>query len=997
MNAEEMFRKNLERWKIIYPAGADVIAAMESEGTPNDLSLCQTKSGQFNLKRETIPGNPFYFYSQNPSAESEEWFAGLKLEGVEVIYVYGVGLGYAYDAAQKWLKKSSSHYLVFFEDDPQVLRHLFRTQRGHDILNDKQVLLYLITAEKKAEFFSSVTLYFTNQKFIVTALYSYMFLRQALFAEFNSQIAFFCAMHEMWFFEAMKSFGSAFYKNYVPNFLNMFGSYFADGLLGKFKGVPAIICGAGPSLNKNIDVLATLSDRALIFAGGTALNALNARGIMPHFGAGIDPNPDQFTRLIMNEAYEVPFIYSMRMQPDALSMVHGDKLYVTSNLVGGARWMETKLGIKGVNFNDGFNVLNFCTVAATALGCNPVICVGIDLAYSHGDSYAQGVISHPIHIRSKTFRTKREEEELISKPDIYGTPVNTLWKWIAESGWYSDFAQKHPEVHLINSTEGGIGFPGVENIDLAVVGEKYLTKQYDLLSTIHLYIQNSPLPAPVDRPIVSALFDEMYEGLVVCKEILEQIFDLYLKECSRSEDVPSHMDKINELIAQLDDNDVYKDLLLQFSISFSHWASLPIIQLKWFRDVKTPEELRRAAAEIEAQRYQFIRNATKVGVYKLKSSLADAKEGLPVSSEDSTAALVAEKKDYPLPVPRSDEHYSFNEKHYKISDPEENIDYVEDLTQNSPLRSEVLRYPSGVLQMQSYYKGAMLHGPVTCYGENNNILAQSWFVDGKHVGKVRLYFQNGSLYCLQRYRNGLKNGLQQYFYAEGLPRTIISYKNGVLDGDVILFFPDGHMFRRLHFVDGKKEGSERIWDQRGRLYIETNYEDGRPVGVTRTWHNNGALAKEIHYDASSDRVSYKEWDKAGAPADDQEDSDYYDQVNKQTETITHSLEDVVGKLAVIAPLFSKFEDASAGENRFADDLKMLEDKLAHLKDIESKFKAQRTEDEQNLKEAIWKSPAAKKALLHQIDDMKNRMDQDMKVIEDGMKKALSKLKNNNPS
>ena len=68
-------------------------------------------------------------------------FASLELNDTEVIYVYGVGLGYFYDAAKDWLKKDPHHHVVFLEDNLAVIHRLFETERGSEILRNNQVKL----------------------------------------------------------------------------------------------------------------------------------------------------------------------------------------------------------------------------------------------------------------------------------------------------------------------------------------------------------------------------------------------------------------------------------------------------------------------------------------------------------------------------------------------------------------------------------------------------------------------------------------------------------------------------------------------------------------------------------------------------------------------------------------------------------------------------------------------------------------------------------------
>ena len=44
--------------------------------------------------------------------------------------------------------------------------------------------------------------------------------------------------------------------------------------------------------------------------------------------------------------------------------------------------------------------------------------------------------------------------QTLLKTDIYGKPIYTLWKWIAEANWIGDFAKAHPDITVINATEG---------------------------------------------------------------------------------------------------------------------------------------------------------------------------------------------------------------------------------------------------------------------------------------------------------------------------------------------------------------------------------------------------------------------------------------------------------------------------------------------------------------------------------------------------------------
>ena len=138
------------------------------------------------------------------------------------------------------------------------------------------------------------------------------------------------------------------------------------------------------------------------------MNALNAKGVLPHFGVGIDPNFEQSTRIIMNKAFDTPFFYRSRIYFDVPKIVTGDLLYISGNAgYDVANYFDKEVGITATDLEEGCNVINFSLSIAEKMGCNPIILVGVDLAYSDNQSYAEGVTNHPIHAGKKLFRTKR--------------------------------------------------------------------------------------------------------------------------------------------------------------------------------------------------------------------------------------------------------------------------------------------------------------------------------------------------------------------------------------------------------------------------------------------------------------------------------------------------------------------------------------------------------------------------------------------------------------
>jgi antitoxin component YwqK of YwqJK toxin-antitoxin module len=994
MESNTLFQKNLSRWRLMSPGGAALVA----ETVCDHVFLCQSESGVDNLR--LVQGDKeIYVHSKvDPLQEAAEWFAHLRLKGIEIIYIYGVGLGYYYDAAKEWLKSSERHHLVFFEPDLQVLHRLLETERGSLLLHDRQVTIYYLISEAEESFpeYHQLTFSFSAHPFTITSLASYKEVYPVQYNEFISRISFFSKMNGLNILE-YDHHGLTIFRNLFHNYLTLPRSYLGNKLFGNFNGIPAIICGAGPSLDKNIEVLATLGDRALIFAGGTALNALNSQGVMPHFGVGIDPNRDYFKRLVMNHAYELPFFYRGRIFYEGLKVIHGDKLYITGSPgygIGG--WLEKELGISDVEIQEGFNVLNFSLALACAMGCNPLICVGIDLAYTRAESYAKGIVSHPIHGGKENFRTKQIEDDLITKNDIYGIPIYTLWKWVAESMWYSIFDHDHPEITLINATEGGIGFPEVKNMTLADVKQQFLTKSYAFKAYVHGEIQNSRFPPNVTFPEIKELLEKMMRSLLKCSEASRKVVEMLMK---RGKAIAAHDKDDAGLIAQMQEEEAnlhqelaYTYILDPFNTALINRQSLQTTQLKLDEGVVPDIEIRKNRIILDLERYQSLTktaffNASLIqGVVKEHEANQEKLEKTP----EELQLIEKIREEYPLPTASREEIYSFQQPALKIIDPEFCLNYTETFIPDSEEGCETRLYTDGSIKFEQHYRNKVLHGPSTYYGKEHQILAQSWFINGKQEGKMRTYYPDGNLYSQQGFRDGDWEGLQRFFYSDGLPKTFFSCIKGQLHGEVALFYPSGRRARSLYFANGKREGVERLWSESGQLQIEAHYADNQPIQTAKTWHSNGILAKEILYDDASKCIQIQEWDLEGKPVPQVENrqEDYFELVTRQTGKLTESLDGVFTNLSNTIPLF--MEQSKEGKvSSIESQLEILREEMKKLHMLNSLIQAH-SQDESS-KEAIWKNPSTRQQLEQRLTDVSKKMSEDFETMEKELGKLLSKL------
>jgi hypothetical protein len=582
----------------------------------SDVKRAKTRLGEENLRKRV---DASWYSLHAPSGalqEAQALLATCDTSHAEVLYLIGAGLGYFYLAAKRWLHRNPKRHLVILEDDLSVLYHLFHTNIGTALLEDPQVSLRYspdLLQDKALSDWLCWELLF--QPIHVAALPAYRRKKSALVDALTQKITF---DHHR-FNDAIGEYmdhGTSYYRNFYPNVLQLSQSYLGDKLFGRFKGVPAIICGAGPSLANDLDQISHLTDRALIFAGGSAVNALNAHGLQPHFGVGVDPNSTQYQRYVLQNSFEVPFFYRQRIYHPAFRLLHGPRLYLSGS--GGydtAALFESALDIDPTDLDEGHNVVNLCTSIAHALGCDPIVYVGLDLAFTGMQLYAPGVVSGaPIDLSGST----GTDGAAVQRTGVKGEPIYTLWKWITESEWIGTFAQEHPETRFFNATLDGLGIPGVDNRDLDTLSQQHMRKHYDLDGTIWTYLQQSQLPDDADTRVKEA-WDQLEGSLARCIDLFETMLQELRAVWQEGTDVRTGVMAVTEL--QLEEEVAYTYVLAIFNEVFVRTLSREMRLLR--SSSISVQEKRFKQIELETRRYAFLKETARVNLEQMHQALVE--------------------------------------------------------------------------------------------------------------------------------------------------------------------------------------------------------------------------------------------------------------------------------------------------------------------------------------------------------------------------------------
>ncbi len=376
----------------------------------------------------------------------------LDLHDVEILYLFGASAGA--DFLHSWLAEKPQHALVFLEDDLAKVAAL-----PEELVEHPQIHLYYIHEGKWDAVLEECAQRFPTEKI---AIHLSLGADSAYFEE--RKLALMRASGALSALYSDVLYTHKLLPNIIANSMRLSDAFDANSWENAFKGVPAIICGAGPSLNAAFPHLKSLQDKALILAGGSAITALVRAGISPHLALALDPNPEEFDRLQPLSGCEVPFLFAPRLQKDVLSLFKGPIGYLqtcTGGLV--EEWLLEKLDIPrqetGPDLGrEAFSVTTLAVAYAYFLGCDPIILSGVDLSFTGGRRYASGV---PCDDTSASPRPAGVLDQLLIRDGR-----ETLLKWVMEAEALGAFAKNHPERQFFNSTTDGLEIPGISHCSL---------------------------------------------------------------------------------------------------------------------------------------------------------------------------------------------------------------------------------------------------------------------------------------------------------------------------------------------------------------------------------------------------------------------------------------------------------------------------------------------------------------------------------------------------
>lgn len=484
MENKSILEKNLAALIDYNQAASNAVAAFEGEG----ITLEVAKSGDCTFRYRDL-----YFHScYEPRKEAELQCANLLVNKTDWIVLFGLGCGYLLETL---VKERRDHErgarVIVFEPSMEILKGVLEAIDLSEYFSEKEVFLFT----DLGDFSELLSTYVDGVEDVMafqTMPYKQVFPKDLI--EFTNKT------------QNARIISKVYIKTditsrlmWLENYFNNIGSFFKYPDIGvlqeKFKGIPAVIVGAGPSLAKNAHLLRELRGRVLIIAAVTAYKPLLGYGVTPDFIIAAEKidlaeyftggEEDGKVRLILADVS-----HPNMMERDA----KGKFTFVSTFMKVSVKHAE----LWGVDFfpSIGGSVTTTALGLAVDFGCDPVIMIGQDLAFGESGTHIGGTVYSEQKLTlsedgttmtlSYQYETEgdanwNEDFKVLWLKGQDGERIASKFDWVTFHKWFEEYMKCHLEnensTRIINATEGGAFIEGMEHITLKEAIESFIKEE----------------------------------------------------------------------------------------------------------------------------------------------------------------------------------------------------------------------------------------------------------------------------------------------------------------------------------------------------------------------------------------------------------------------------------------------------------------------------------------------------------------------------------------
>lgn len=471
-----LYIENMKILRRYYPELAATI-----EKTPNENRFEWVRTGSKKLPNLKDKHSQLLYYdAESPWEDVKKQIESLNLKNTRLALFLGLGAGYELlFYCKDMVPKQHTSYILVIEKNMEVFRTALHSFDLKSVISNPRI--HFLVGEREEALYTKIRNYLADEnRFMLTKAMKPVYHSSAL------------RLHQEYYISVLQAFRDAathhllFYGNDprdsligIENMLSNINEIVANPginlLFEKFKNRPAIVVATGPSLNKNKHLLKGLEEKAVIIAADASLKVLMDMDIKPHLVTSLErvmPTVKLLEGFSIDQVQDVYLAACPVVRNELYQAYPGPRIIVYRNF-DHFKWLNIDRGILKIQLSSG----NMAFKVAEAMGCDPIILIGQDLAYSKdGRSHAAGA----------TYGELQGPQKGIETLEVRANDGGTI---LTNKVWYSflkayemDLAQYTGT--CINSTEGGAYIEGSQVMPFKDAIEQYISESFYPLAII---------------------------------------------------------------------------------------------------------------------------------------------------------------------------------------------------------------------------------------------------------------------------------------------------------------------------------------------------------------------------------------------------------------------------------------------------------------------------------------------------------------------------------
>lgn len=375
--------------------------------------------------------------------------------------VFGIGLGHHLFALKERISPETR--VVIIEPNLDVLRYalhhvdfteLFSTDQFLLIFGDQQRVAKMVTSISSLGYYKLVhnTRILSLPNYWVYAAEKMSAVQQIHKVLLNTVISYGNDLEDQFLG----------FTNICRNTDAILAGYSFDDFKGKYVDVPAIIVASGPSLDKNIKQLKNANGKALIITCDASMKACEQNGVRPDAIASIERVEPTYQFYYQGRTFphDLVLLGPGSIWPDICREYPGKMVLVSRNTTGFENiWLKN---IEHFQFESvGHSCATVAYMAARKAGCNPIILMGQDLAYTSGKKHSD--LTHTFEHEGAN--DDRDANEIYVE-DYEGNLLKSSFVFRFFKEWYEIQIAGDQKTQVIDATEGGAYIKGTKVMTL---------------------------------------------------------------------------------------------------------------------------------------------------------------------------------------------------------------------------------------------------------------------------------------------------------------------------------------------------------------------------------------------------------------------------------------------------------------------------------------------------------------------------------------------------